>query len=120
MSLEPRGSWEFVLTFSPSGEFTRTVSTYGVYAGTSATERVAEAVVTGTCSLIDDRLRVSSDTYSWWDTFYDDPGPHHGEPPANLYADCTIEIMRSVLTLRYTTYPADAPVETTTTLARIR
>jgi hypothetical protein len=120
MTMQPRGSWEVVLTFSPDGRFSQTVSNYGVYAGTSSNELVAATVITGSYSFVDDRLEVHPLTHTWMDTFYDEPGPHNGEPPASLFTDCRYRIMGPVLTLQYTTYPADAPVETTATFARVR
>lgn len=120
MTMQPRGSWETVLTFSSDGRFSQTVSNYGVYAGTAPDALVSRTVIAGTYSLVDDRLDVSPATYTWMDTFYDDPGPHGGEPPARLYTDCTYWILGLVLTLQYTTYPADAPVATTATFVRVR
>lgn len=118
--MQPHGSWEVVLTFSPDGRFSQTISNYGVYAGTSPKELVARTIVMGTYSVVEDRLEVHPLTYTWMDTFYEDPGPHYGDPPESVFTDCTYQIMGPFLTLQYTTYPADAPVKTTAAFARVR
>ena len=120
MSAQPRGSWEVVLAFSPDGRFSQTISHYGTYAGTSLNTLAAQTIVAGTYTVVGDRLEMSPDTYTWLDTFYEDPGPHSSEPPATLYDDCTYGFVGSALTLRYTSYPADAPIATTAAFVKMR
>jgi hypothetical protein len=119
MPHSPTGSWEVRLSFTPDGRFTQRITNYGVYPDTPAGQRSSEINISGTYATSDDRLDFTATSHVWWDAFYADPGPHTGEPPANMYVDCTFELGPSrLLTLTYTTYPADAPVETVRTLHR--
>jgi hypothetical protein len=112
------GSWERVLTFRTRGRFVLTTTNYGLYTGEASDQVSSRRTIRGSYVVSGDRLEFTARTMTWWDAFYDDPGPHEATPVAVLFEDCTFSVEVDELTLAYTTYPADGPVPTVMRLRR--
>jgi len=114
-ALNPAGSMQSHLTFSKDGSFVAEHRSYGVYPSQRAEDLSAYWRTSGTYVLEADRLNFLPKSLASWDRFY---GPHSAElvetpyPYGTLYDDARFKLQDSVLTLRYLTYPADAPVPT--------
>ncbi|GJG85380.1 hypothetical protein tb265_05610 [Gemmatimonadetes bacterium T265] len=123
VALRPTGTTSQSLSFGVSGRFQFSTSTSDAYAGQPA-GLSARVRVTGTYrASADGAVAFAADSVVTWDRLSDGgrevvrtpypytPGPFDG---------ARFAITGQQLTLRYTTYPADGPVATTLTLARVR
>jgi hypothetical protein len=120
--LSPNGWYQVRMTFAPSGTFTEDVRSHGVYPGQPRDELSSYVLIEGTYRTEGDRLIVTPRRMVTWDRFYGSSSPEVREPyPYTDYLDdMRYGIQGEELTLRYTSYPADAPVPTTMVLLRER
>ncbi len=119
--LGPSASYEHHLTFSPFRRFASEVRNYGSYPGQGPEEFSGYSRVEGTYNIDGNRLRFSPKRLVWWDLFYGKNSPTQTIEPypyGSLFDDARSEIVGDRLTLRYVSYPSDAPVETTLELIR--
>jgi hypothetical protein len=121
-TLSSRGAYETELEFTAAGRFRAEVRNYLLYPNQreplSSYERTE-----GTYRVTGDTLVFEPQRLTWWDRFYGDNSPVHVEEPypyTSLFDGARFVVQSEQLTLRYTSYPADAPVETTAFYARRR
>lgn len=122
-SLAPSGWYQIRMTFAPSGSFTAEVRSHGVYPGQSPNELSSYGLTEGTYRTDGDRLIVAPRRLVTWDRFYGSSSPEVVQEPypyTGYLDDTRYAIHGQTLTLRYTSYPADAPVPTTVVLVRER
>ena len=115
-TLRPRGSMDRVLAFDSDGRFTFTVNTYGVYENTDALS--AYEKLRGHYAVESNRLVLELRSNEIWDSFYKNSTPSTSAITGTLFDDCMFSIAGNELRLRYTSYPADAPVPTELILRR--
>jgi hypothetical protein len=115
-ALQRRGSMNRILTFKSGATFTFRVESFGVHGARSVLS--AYSLTTGAFQVQHDRLLLESERVETWDSFYAEPGPFVTHASGMLLDSCTFLIRRDELTLRYLSYPADAPVETVMRLRR--
>lgn len=115
---QPQGSVQRILSFRSDGEMVFGVYFYGTY--TASTRLSAYSETKGQFQATGDRLDIAARTITIWDSFYDDPGPTTTSYGGSLFDDCTFEIVGDQLTLRYLSYPLDAPEQTMLRLNRRR
>lgn len=121
-ALGDSASYEHHLTLSPFRRFASEARNYGAYPGQGPDEFSGYSRVEGTYSIDGDRLRLSAQRLVWWDLFYGQNSPVQiiqPYPYGTLFDGTRFEISADRLTLRYLSYPADAPVATTLELTRI-
>ena len=119
-TLQPQGTMRGALTFSPTGRFISTTTSFGSYPGQAPnfvsawTQTVGSYVVTG------DRIAFRPDTLTTWDSFFGNRPPTITTPYpyGGVFDDCVFEVQGDTLVLYFTTYPADAPVRTRATYRR--
>jgi len=122
-SLAPSGWYQVRMTFTPSGTFTADVRSHGVYPGQPRDELSSYGRTEGTYRTEGDRLIVTPRRLVTWDRFYGSSTPEVVQDPypyTGYLDDMRYAIRERTLTLRYTSYPADAPVPTTMVLVRER
>ena len=119
--LSPFGTYEFRVTFTQGGRFTTDGRMYGVYGGRPPKELSSYSKTEGTYSTDGDRLILSPQRLTSWDRFYGASSPERVDEPypySGYFDDARYEVSGSTLTLRYTTYPADAPIPASMDLKR--
>jgi hypothetical protein len=92
-----------------------------LYPGQRASDLSAYSRTVGTFAVAGDRLSFDPDSLVSWDRFYGAASPETVQSPypyGGLYDDARFRLAPWVLTLDYTTYPADAPVPTRRTFRR--
>jgi hypothetical protein len=115
---QPQGSMQRILSVSSDGEVVFGVYYYDTYAASSGLSAYSETK--GQFRATGDRLDITARTITIWDSFYDDPGPTTTSYGGFFFDDCTFKIVRDQLTLRYLSYPLDAPEQTMLRLNRRR
>jgi hypothetical protein len=119
-SLSPAGSHQSFLTFS-GGAFAFEVRSFGLYQGQRSNDLSAYSRTEGTFRIEGDRLNFSPARLVTWDRFFGPTSPERVETPypwGSLFDSTRFTVRVNRLTLRYLSYPADAPVETTRTYWR--
>ena len=120
-ALSPTGSHRGYLTFD-GATFAFEVRTFGLYPGQAANDLSAYVRTEGTFRVEGDRLHFSPARLVTWDRFYGADSPERIDSPypwGTLFDNARFTMRLSQLTLRYLTYPADAPVETSQTYWRL-
>lgn len=117
--LSPRGTMDRILTFGGDGRFWLRVESYGVYPEQAESQLSAWSETRGPYEIDEDRLYFEPRTTTWYDTFYEDPGPFTHDAHGTLFDQAVFEVRDDELVLHYLTYPVDAPVETTMRLKRL-
>jgi hypothetical protein len=120
-ALSPAGSYQSFLTFDGTA-FAFDVRSFGVYSGQGSNELSAYSRTEGTFRIEGDRLHFAPTRLVTWDRFYGADSPERVESPyplGSIFDDARFTVRITELTLRYLTYPADAPVETTRTFWRL-
>jgi hypothetical protein len=118
--LSPAGSYQSFLAFDGAA-FTFEVRSYGLLHGQRPNDLSAYSRTEGTFRVEGDRLHFLPSRLVTWDGFYGASSPERVESPypwGSLFDDARFSIRLTRLTLRYLSYPADAPVETTRTFLR--
>ena len=118
-ALSPRGTMDGILTFHGDGRFRWRVQSYGVYPDHAENELSAWTEIRGAHEVDGDRLYFEPRTMTWYDRFYEDPGPFTVGAGGPLFDQAAFEIRGDELVLRYLSYLADAPVESTMRLKRL-
>jgi hypothetical protein len=122
-ALRPAGAMEHQLRFTAAGRFAATVRTTGLYPGQHLDEFSAYSTTVGSYRVNGDRLDMRPDSLLEWDRFHgaNSPVTIHAPYPygTTLYDDARFTLDGRVLTLIYTTYPADAPVPTSQRFYRL-
>ena len=111
----PRGWYSRSLTFGADGAFTSEFRSYGVYAGQPRDELSGYQRTEGTYRVAGQRLIFEPQRLVSWDRFYGANSPETISEPypyGSIFDDARYVVLGSQLSLRYTTYPADAPVAT--------
>jgi hypothetical protein len=114
--LRPSGWHQYHLTFSANGRFTTEVRSFGLISGQRGDGLSAYYRTEGTFVTEGDRLIFQPIRSVWWDAFYGINSPVHVEEPhphTGFYDGAHYVVASGRLTLRYLSYPADAPVPTT-------
>jgi hypothetical protein len=114
-ALRPAGSHQYSLEFGAGGRFTAEVRSYGLYPGQAPADLSAYSRMVGGYRTAGGRLTFAPDTLVEWDRFYGAqtaPTVRTPYPYGGPYDDARYAVTGGVLTLRYLSYPADAPVET--------
>jgi hypothetical protein len=122
-ALSPSGWQQHHLAFTPDGRFTAEVRSYGLRGARTPDELSIYERTTGTFRAEGARLAFAPDSLVTWDRFYGDASPARVDTPYpydELYEDARYAVDRDRLTLRYTSHPLDAPVETTRRYRRDR
>jgi len=122
LSLGESASYEHHLLLQRFGRFASEVRTYGSYPGQAPDEFSGYSRVEGAFRVDGDRLEFRPVRLVEWDLFYGLSSPVRViEPyPYGILFDSTrFEIAADHLTLRYLSYPSDAPVAATLDLTRI-
>jgi hypothetical protein len=120
-ALNPTGSYQGFLTFE-GASYAAEVRNYGLYPGQRSDDLSAYSRIEGTFRVDGDSLRFSPKRLITWDRFYGADSPVHVEDLAGQAAQSSAaHFSRDVhrLTLRYFSYPADAPVATSRTYWRL-
>jgi hypothetical protein len=120
-SLGESASYEQHLTLSSLRRFASEARNYGSYPGQGPEEFSGYSRVEGTYSVDGDRLQFHPQRLVWWDLFYGKDSPVQVVQPypyGTLFDGNRFEIVDDRLTLRYLSYPFDAPVATTLELTR--
>ena len=125
-SLGESASYEHHLTLSlsgkgPVGRFASEARNYGSYPGQGPGEFSGYSRVEGTYSSEGDRLRFHPLRLVWWDLFYGKDSPVQVIQPypyGTLFDSTRFELVADRLTLRYLSYPFDAPEATILELTR--
>ena len=120
INAQPQGLLIYDLSINSNATFSFKVSHYEVYSGENEQDLSAWTEFSGSFEQENpDFLIFNSKRYSWWDSFYD-MTPITEASNSQVFANCTYKIINDVLELTYTTYPADAPIETTKQLIRVQ
>lgn len=112
--LNPTGSYQGFLTFDGAA-YVSEVRDYGLYPGQQPNDLSAYSRIEGTFRVEGDSLRFSPQRLITWDRFYGPDSPERIENLAGQAAQSSaahFSLDLHWLTLRYFTYPADAPVAT--------
>jgi hypothetical protein len=120
--LSPSGWHQYHMTFAAEGAFALEVRSYGVYAGQPHDELSAYSRTEGSYRVDGERLVFEPQRLVWWDRFYGVASPEHVEdsyPYGSLFNAATYVVRDNQLTLRYVSYPADAPVPTSMVFIRV-
>ena len=110
----------YELKFNDDRTFTSKIRYYGIYSGQSISDLSGFHENSGNYVQDLNKLTLNSHQYTWWDSFYVGSQPKTVVKDEILYENCSFKITGDILELNYTTYPADAPVNTTRQFARIR
>jgi hypothetical protein len=119
--LSPSGWHQYHLTFSANGRFAAEARSFGLYSGQRRDGLSAYSRTEGAFRTEDDRLVFEPVRLVWWDAFYGIDSPEHVQEPypyMGFYDDTHYVVAGRQLTLRYLSYPADAPVPTMQTYLR--
>lgn len=119
--VNPRGWYERELVFSRGGEFGFVVRNFGLYAEQSRNEASSYSRTDGTYEVHADRIVFHPERLILWDHFYGANSPEEVIEPypwGTIFDDARYEMNASRLTIHHTTYPADAPVATTSHFLR--
>ena len=118
---QPQGLLIYDLTLNNNAIISLKISHFGVYFGESDQDLSAWSEFSGSFEQEDPNfLILKSQRYTWWDGFYDMVNPIIEESNTLVFENCTYKIKNNVLELTYTTYPADAPIETKKELVRVQ
>lgn len=122
--LRPSGTYHRSLTFRAGGRYEAAWRMTGVYAGQPAGQLSAYGRTVGRYHIDGDRLVVQADSLVTWDRFYGATSPERVEAPPRGGAfpdsDTRFAVAGDLLTLRYLSYSADAPVPTVAVYRRAR
>ena len=121
-SLGESASYEHHLTLSRFRSFASEARNYGSYPGQGPDEFSGYTRVEGTYRVDGDRLHFHPVRQVSWDLFYGRGSPVEiiePYPYGTLFDSTRFEIVAERLTLRYLSYPFDAPVVTTLELTRM-
>ena len=111
----PTGWYTRSLTFEPGGAFTSEFRSYGVYPGQPRDELSGYQRTEGTYRVEAKRLIFQPVRLVSWDRFYGATSPETVSEPypyGSIFDDAHYDLVGPLLSLHYTTYPADAPVPT--------
>jgi hypothetical protein len=119
-ALNPNGSYQTFLTFDGAA-YASEVRNYGLYAGQQPNDLSAYSRTEGTFLVDGDSLQFVATHLVTWDGFF---GPNPPErvainPQGGQSSRAHFSIDRNRLTLRYFSYPADAPVATSRSYWRL-
>ena len=120
--LGPSASYEQHLTFGPFMRFASEARNYGSYPGQGPDEFSGYSRVEGTYGIDGDRLHFHPQRVVEWDLFYGPNSPVEiiqPYPYGTVFDSARFDIAVDRLTLRYLSYPLDAPVATTLELTRV-
>jgi hypothetical protein len=120
-SLGGSASYEHHLTLSLHSRFVSEARHFWSYPGQGPDEFSGYNRVEGTYSIDRNRLHFHPVRLVWWDLFYGKNSPVQVIQPypyGTLFDGTRFEMVADRLTLRYLSYPADAPVATTLELTR--
>ena len=120
-ALKPQGSYRTFLTFEGTA-FVSEVRNYGLYAGQQPTDLSAYSRLEGTFLVEGDSLQLLATHLVTWDPTFGPNPPERVDivTPQGVRAGRThFSIEGDRLTLRYFSYPADAPVPTSRTYWRL-
>ena len=121
-AVQPAGRFQHTLTFTRDGGVVVEVRNFGLYPTQVAADLSAFTREEGTFRVRGDTVVLAVTRRTWWDRFYGATSPEHvervaaavdGMPPTRFV------VRGDSLTLRYTSYPADAPVPTEMSYARV-
>lgn len=110
--LQPTGSFTRKLVFSPSGRYTSTIESRGVYAGVPSDSVISYSSEYGAYTLTGNTLRLVQDSAKGWDLLggswrhVGPPGIYIEGPPS----DPVVEVSQSRLVLRYQVNPGNGYV----------
>ena len=107
----PKGSYIYELEIDSNATFKMKTTALGIYPTDETKDTSSWWQNTGNLIQHKDSLYFNATTYKWWDSFYQ---MEVKTEIVNIwmYQFCTYTISSDLLTLKYITYPADAPVET--------
>lgn len=118
----PSGWYRRSLIFEASGSFTSEFRSYGIYQGQPRDELSGYSRIEGTYRAEGDRLFFQPTRLVSWDRFYGVNSPERVSEPypyGTIFDDARYERQGRMLTLHYTTYPADAPEPTVVVFMRV-
>lgn len=107
----PNGYYVYELMFFNDSAFIAKTSSFGIYTGQAQDDLTAWFEYSGYYSQKVNKLCFFSNKYTFLDTFYGNQ-PHTIIKDEILFQNCTFKISNNILELNYTTFPADAPVNT--------
>jgi hypothetical protein len=119
-NLSPSGYYTTQLTFADDGAFTDAMRSFGVYAGQSKNDPSGYTIMSGTYRTEGDQLEMNVSRTVTWDRFYGADSPEVVQNVSTtVFNSSHFRVGGLTLTLDYLTFPADAPVATTTTFIRV-
>jgi hypothetical protein len=116
----PRGYYINELKVMNNSTFTSKGSSYGIYNGQSANDLTGWFEYSGTFTLNSNNINFTSHKFTSWDSFYVGSQPQTKIQDQIIFENCTFKIEGEILEINYTTYPADAPVNTMRQYKRIK
>ena len=122
-NLQPNGWYQSHITFGPASAYTFEVRLYGLYPEESRDLLSSYTRLEGAYSVRGDSVFREIRREVSWDRFYGADSPEHvTDLTGNPYyrSGARYEVRGPVLVLHYLTYPADAPVETTMILQKVK
>lgn len=108
---QPNGYYVYELRFFNDSAFIAKTSAFGIYTGQAQNDLTAWFEHSGYYSQNVNKLYLFSNKYTFLDTFYGDQSQTIIKDEI-LFQNCTFKISDNILELNYTTFPADAPVNT--------
>jgi hypothetical protein len=120
-SLSESASYEHHLTLTPFWRFASEARNYGSYPGQGADDFSGYTHVEGIYHVDGDRLHFRPLRLVSWDLFYGKDSPVQiiqPYPYGTVFDSARLELVAERLTVRYLSYPLDAPVGTTLELSR--
>ena len=118
----PSGWYRRSLIFETNGSFTSEFRSYGIYGGQPRNELSGYQRTEGTYQTDGDRLVFQPIRLVSWDRFYGADSPERVTEPypyPGIFDDARYQTQGLRLTLRFTTYPLDAPEPTELVFTRI-
>ena len=112
-AMEPTGRLEYALTFTAPNRFTWDIRGYGIMAGQPADEVSFYSRIDGQYATHGALLEFTPRRAVSWDRFYGANSRERREDPATLppiFDQATFNVEADKLTIRFVSYPADAPV----------
>ncbi len=118
-NLQPQGSMSTTLAFSGSN-FRYRANMYGIYAGNSPGMLSAYTDISGTYQIDGDKLVLNANRVATWDSFYGSQSPERVEQVNMIFFEqARFRIVAGILIIDYITRPADGPMPTTRSFARL-
>ncbi|MFC2138445.1 hypothetical protein ACFLTE_09745 [Bacteroidota bacterium] len=111
INVSPKGYHKYELIFDSNTLFTEKTSLYGIYDNEEDNELSYWLERTGVYELNENNIVFTAKRKISWDNFWGGD-PDTSDITQVLFENCTYNVNNDILTLNYTTYPADAPVDT--------